>query len=141
VNEPSGILCDGTELLLSQSRSVVGKRFYDADGNLTQRHFRESFTGSFTNPVSGKVASWVQHDTVIHDLAIPGDVGTGTTKMSGLFARVTGPNGGTILTDTGKFLIDESTGETIRSGGKHPFDDYFSGRNPEALAAICNALD
>ena len=40
-DEPSGIVCDGTELRDSQSRSVVGKRLYDANGNLLQRHFRE----------------------------------------------------------------------------------------------------
>ena len=50
VAEPSGIVCDGVELLLSQTRSVVGKRFYDASGDLLQRRFRESFAGSFTNP-------------------------------------------------------------------------------------------
>src|SRR3954451_10117421 len=48
VDEPSGITCGSTELLFSQDRSVIGKRFYDAAGNLVQRHFRESFTGTFT---------------------------------------------------------------------------------------------
>src|SRR4051812_14274158 len=39
LNEPTGVICGGTELLLTQNRFVVGKRFYDADGNLVQRHF------------------------------------------------------------------------------------------------------
>src|SRR4051812_7741447 len=47
VDELSGVVCDGTELLVSQSRSVVGKRLYDADGNLLQRHFREYLDGTF----------------------------------------------------------------------------------------------
>jgi hypothetical protein len=139
--EPSGIVCGNTELLVSLSRAVVGKRFYDADGNLTQRHFRESFTGTFTNPVTQKVASWVQHDTVIHNLSVPGDLGTGTTKVSGLFTRAWVPGGGTILTDVGMFLNDSSTEEVIRSGGKHPFDAYFTGADPDALAPLCAALD
>jgi hypothetical protein len=50
VDEPTGIVCDGTELLSSFSRSVVGKRTYDADGNLLQRHFREDVDGTFRNP-------------------------------------------------------------------------------------------
>ena len=50
VDQPSGIVCNGTELLVSQSRSVVGKRTYDAAGNLLQRHFRESLTGTYTDP-------------------------------------------------------------------------------------------
>src|SRR3954451_20086776 len=45
--EPSGVICDGTELLLSQDRSVVGKRYYDSNGNLVQRHFREDVSGTF----------------------------------------------------------------------------------------------
>jgi len=55
-DEPSGIVCDGTELLFTQSRSVVGTRLYDAAGNLLQRHLRESFDGTFTNPDTGLLA-------------------------------------------------------------------------------------
>ncbi len=141
VDEPSGIVCGSTELLYSQSRSVVGKRTYDQNGNLTQRHFREQFDGTFTNPDTGRVATWTQHDTVIHNLTVPGDLTTGTIKTSGLLSRVTGPNGGTILTDAGTLVQDAGTGETLRSSGHHPFDDYFSQGDASALAPICNALD
>ena len=141
VDEPSGIVCGSTELLFSQQRSVVGKRFYDADGNLTQRHFRESFDGTFSNPDTDKVATWTQHDTVKHDLAVPGDVTSGTTHISGLFARITGPNGATILTDTGMFLVVEGTGETLHASAHHPVDDYFANGNAAALAPLCDALD
>ena len=141
VDEPSGIVCGSTELLFSQQRSVVGKRFYDAAGNLTQRHFRESFDGTFTNPDTGKVATWTQHDTIKHDLSVPGDVTSGTTHISGLLTRVTGPNGGTILTDAGMFLVVEATGETLHASAHHPFDDYFANGNAAALAPLCDALD
>jgi hypothetical protein len=74
VDAPSGIICGGTELLISLSRSVVGKRTYDADGNLLQRHFREYFdNGRFLNPDRGLVAFWTQHHTDIQNLAVPGD--------------------------------------------------------------------
>ena len=56
IDEPSGIICDGTELLVSWNRWVVGKRFYDAAGDLLQRHFRESYEGSYSNPDTGKRA-------------------------------------------------------------------------------------
>ena len=71
IDEPSAIVCDGTELLVTQHRSVVGKRLYDAEGNLLQRHFREYFDGTFTNPDTGLVALWTQHDTVVHNLGVP----------------------------------------------------------------------
>ena len=106
VDEPSGIVCGSTELLFSQQRSVIGKRFYDADGNLTRRHFREFFDGTFNNPDTGRVATWTQHDTIIDDLTVPGDLSTGITHLSGLFTRVTGPDGGTVLSDAGMFLVD-----------------------------------
>lgn len=141
VDAPSGIVCGGVELLFSQTRSVVGKRFYNGDGNLTQRHFREFMAGTFTNPDGGPGVNWVQHDTIIHSLAVPGDLGSGTTRISGLFTRAWLPGGGTVFTDVGMFLIDASTEETIRAAGKHPFDAYFSGADLGALDALCGALD
>ncbi len=141
VDEPSGIVCGSTELLFSQQRSVVGKRFYDGDGNLTRRHFRELFDGTFTNPDTGKVATWTQHDTIVDDLTVPGDLSTGITHLSGLFTRVTGPNGGTVLNDAGMFLIDAGSGESLHQSANHPFDDYFAKGDTAALARLCNALD
>jgi len=140
VDEPSGIVCDATEILFSQNRFVVGKRFYDADGNLTRRHFRESLEGTLTNPATGTVIPWDQHDTVLHDLSIPGDVDSGTTRITGLMSRFfTGP-GRTVLVDSGTMLVDGSTGEVLQAGNNHPIDDYFSGRDPQALRPLCDAL-
>ena len=140
VDDPSGIICDGTELLASFSRSVVGKRTYDAAGNLLQRHFRESFDGSFRNPDTGRVALWRQHDTIIHNLAVPGDQDTGTESHSGLW-RVWLPDGGTILTDAGRLIFVEATGEAVKASAHHPFDTYYRLGDPSALAALCAALD
>jgi len=139
-DEPSGIMCGSTELLFSQQRAVVGKRYYDADGNLLVRHFRETFTGDYTNPDTGLVATWTQHDTVIHRTATPGDVASGTTSVSGQVAHVRGPDGETILIGAGRMLIDESDGEIISLHGPHPFDDYFAFGDTHALDAICDAL-
>ena len=139
-DEPSGITCGSTELLFSQQRAVVGKRYYDADGSLLVRHFRESFTGRFENPDTGLVATWTQHDTVIHHLATPGVVESGTTSVSGQVAHVRGPDGQTILIGAGRMLIDESNGEILSLHGPHPFDDYFAFGDTHALDAICDAL-
>ena len=141
VDEPSGIVCGSTELLYSQTRSVVGKRFYDADGNLVRRHFREYMAGKFTNPETGLVVLWSQHDTVLHDLAVPGDVATGTIKFSGLLTRAWDTSGGTVLTDSGRLLVDASTDEVVVASAHHPFDAYFREGDPAALAPLCSALD
>ena len=134
VDAPSGIVCDGTELRFSQTRSVVGKRTYDTDGNLLQRHFREFLDGTFTNPDTGKVALWTQHDTVITNLTVPGDTSTGTEAVSGVLGRVWLPDGGTILVDAGRLVQDNATGELIKLSAHHPF---VLGD----LAPLCAALD
>jgi hypothetical protein len=137
VDVPSGIICGRTELLFSASRAVVGKRIYDADGNLLQRHFRESLDGTFRNPDTGRVALWTQHDTVIHNLAVPGDVATGTEKDSGLITRVWLPDGGTIVIDAGLLVVDVATDELVKVSAHHPI---VLG-DPSAPASLCAALD
>jgi len=141
VDEPSGVICDGVELLISVNRSVIGKRFYDADGNLLQRHYREFLDGTFTNPEAGLTATWTQHDTVVHDLGSPGVDGTGTERTSGLLTRVTGPDGQTVLVEVGHLAFDMDAGELTHVSGQHPFIEYFDLGDSEALAPLCQALD
>lgn len=107
---------------------------HDADGNLLQRHFRESLDGTFRNPDTGLVALWTQHDTVIHNLAVPDDLATGTEAVSGVLTRVWLPDGGTILTDAGRLVQDDATGELVKLSAHHPF---VLGD----LAPLCAALD
>ncbi|HEY3335287.1 MAG TPA: hypothetical protein VGK16_08665 [Candidatus Limnocylindrales bacterium] len=140
VDEPSGIVCGSTELLFSQERSVVGKRTYDGDGNLVQRHFRETLSGTFTNPHTGTSVPWFQHDTIVHDLSVPGDLDSGTIRTTGLLTRVWVPGGGSVLLDAGTILEDSATGDLIHEGGMHPFRDYFANGDADALQALCDAL-
>jgi hypothetical protein len=141
VDEPSGVVCGTTELLVSQTRSVVGKRFYDADGFLLRRHFHEDVSGTWTNPVTGAMASFAGGSMILHDLAIPGDVASGTSRISGS-VRIYVPGGGTILLgDAGHFVIDESTGTVLAVSGQHPFEDFFAHGDLSALDALCGALE
>lgn len=136
----SGIVCDGTEIHYSQDRSVIGKRFYDAGGNLIQRHFREDSAGTFTNPETGALLAWIAQDTVLHNLAVPGDLATGTTSFTGTSMRVFHPGGSTVLVDAGRVVLDAATEEIVASHGPHHFDDYFARGDVHALDAICDAL-
>ena len=139
VDAPSGIVCDGVELLDSFTRSVVGTRAYDSNGNLLRRHFEESFVGSFTNPETGLTATYIGHDKVLNDLDVPGDQSTGKTLISGPSSRITGPEGQTIVMDVGSFL-DSPTG-LIRESGPHAFFEYFELGATAALQPLCDALD
>src|SRR5213080_4117630 len=96
----SGVIC-GTgptayEVFQFQNRSVIGKRYYDQNGNLTRRHFREILSGTFSNPQNNAAVSFSGQDTHLHYLATPGDVSSGTDIVTGSF-RVYLRHGGSVL--------------------------------------------
>jgi hypothetical protein len=136
-DEPSAVICDGTEILFSQTRSVVGKRFYDADGNLLRRHFREDLGGTYSNPSTGQVIGWETHATNNHVLSIPGDLSSGITSGAGN-GRWFELGGATVLVDAGRSVFGP-TG-LLESHGQHHFDDYFERGDLDALQPICDAL-
>lgn len=140
VDEPSGIVCGGMELRYSQDRSVVGKRFYDADGDLLRRHFREDMTGTLDHPISGASLDFTQSNTILHDLGTPGVVRSGVSRIVGQGFKVTEPDGRVVLVDAGWVAIDESLGEIVDWAGPHRLDDYFVRGDADALDAICDAI-
>ena len=141
VDEPSGVVCGGTELLFSQTRSVVGKRFYDADGFLLRRHFHEDVSGTWTNPVTGATAYFAGGFTTLHDLSVPGDPGSGISQLTGS-VRIYSPGGGTIVhADAGRLVFDEGAGTVLSQSGQHPFEDFFGNGDSSALDDFCSALD
>jgi hypothetical protein len=71
--------------------------------------------------------------------AISGEIASGHTTISGQQIRVFGSSG-TVLVDVGHLVVNEATGELLKSSGKHAFDDYFINGNTEALAPICDAI-
>lgn len=140
VDEPSGVVCGTKELLFSQTRSVVGKRFYDAEGLLLRRHFHEYITGTWANPVTGATANYAGGFTILHDLTGPGDVTSGVTRSSGS-VRIYVSGGGTILhQDAGHLVFEEATGTVLAQSGQHPFEDYFAHGDLSALDPLCDAL-
>ena len=141
VDEPSGVVCGGTELLFSQVRSVVGKRFYSAEGLLLRRHFHDEVSGTWTNPATGLTASFSGGSMTLHDLAVPGDSGSGISRISGS-VRIYLLGGGTILhQDAGHVVLDEGTGTLVAQSGQHPFEDFFGSGDSTALDELCSALD
>ena len=141
--DASGIICgsgpNSFEAVISDTRTVSGRRYYDQDGNLTQRHFREVFVGTLTNPLTGASLDFTQSDTILHNLAVPGDVNTGTEAITGS-ARFSLPQGGVVLVDAGRTVIDVSDGTLLFQAGQHPFDAYFGSGDTSALQPICDAL-
>src|SRR6476659_6384637 len=140
----SGVICgsgaNSFEPFQFQNRSVRGKRYYDQNGNLLRRHFREVFEGTFTNPITHKSVAYSGSDTHLHVLAVPGDNSTGTEAISGSVRIFLGPGNGTLAIDTGRFVFDEATGNTLMEKGQHPFFDYFALGETSALQPLCDAL-
>ena len=138
-NEPGGVLCSGNELIFNATRSVVGKRYYDQDGNLIQRHFREDMVGTFVHPLTRASVSFDEGNTIIHNLAVPGDLSTGTESFTGFF-RLYVPHGGTVLVDVGR-VVQLPDGTIINESGQHPFLDYFVHGDTASMQPSCDALE
>lgn len=142
IAEGTGILCgsgaNGFEVFFNATRSVEGKRYYDRDGNLTQRHFREFFIGTFSNPLTGATVSFTQRDTIIHNLAVPGDVNTGTETITGS-QQLHLLDGGIVLVDAGRTVI-AADGTLLTESGLHPFSAYYDFGDAFALQPLCAAL-
>ena len=143
IAEGTGIFCgsgaNSFEVFLNATRSVEGKRYYDRDGNLTQRHFREVIVGTYTNPLTGATVSSIQRDTIIHTLAVPGDNSTGTQTITGslqLHLR----NGGSVLVDAGRTVL-AADGTLLSESGLHPFSAYYESGDASAVQPLCDALE
>ena len=140
--EPTGIFCDSGagsfEILDSWTRSVEGRRYYDWDGNLTQRHFREVIEGTFLNPLINTAVPYIQSDTIIHNLAIPGNLDTGLTTSAGAL-RFRRMDGGIVLIDAGRSVI-AADGSILMEAGQHPFDEYFVFQYPQEVGPTSNQL-
>ena len=141
--DAAGIICgsgsNSFNVVISDTRTVTGRRYYDENGDLTQRHFREVFVGTFTNPLTGASLDFTQADTILHNLAVPGAVNTGTEVITGS-ARFSLPQGGAVLVDAGRTVIDVSDGTLLFQAGQHHFDAYFGSGDTSALQPICDAL-
>jgi hypothetical protein len=141
--EATDLICgSGTNtfaVVSSDTRTVTGRRSYDENGNLTQRHFRQVLVGTFTNPLTGASLDYAESTTIIHDLSVPGDLSTGIETFMGS-VRLSLPQGGTVLIDAGRVVIDASDGTILFEAGQHPFDAYFVYGDTSALQPICDAL-
>ena len=138
----SGVICgsgpNAFEVFQFQNRSVRGKRYYDQDGNLLRRHYREYFDGTLVNPINHKAVAYSGSDTVMNDLAVPGQIDSGTTAVTGSVRIFLGQGNGTMALDTGR-ILDSAQG-ILHESGQHPFLLYFVYGDTAAAQPLCDAL-
>jgi len=139
-DDAGGLICGASTipLLISQTRFVDGRRYYDRDNNLTERQSRQVFAGAYKNALNGVTVPFTEGITFIHKLAVPGDINTGTEYVTGQ-TRLTLPKGGTVLVEAGR-TIQDSGENVILVRGPHPFADYYVFGDTTALHQLCDAL-
>jgi len=138
----SGVICGSGpntfEVFQFQNRSVRGKRYYDQAGNLLRRHYREYFDGTLVNPINHKAVAYSGSDTVMNDLAIPGQIDSGTEAVTGSVRIFLGQGNGTMAIDTGR-VVDSAQG-ILHESGQHPWFLYFGDGDTAAGQPLCDAL-
>ena len=113
-------------------------RYYDQNGNLTRRVIHENFTfAQFSNPLSGAIVPYTQHNVITDDLAVPGDFNSATETNTGE-NNFTLPGQGAILLSSGR-TVTAPDGSIEFRAGPQGFLDYGNG-DPSAMATMCAAL-
>lgn len=137
----SGISCGGAELqwTMTYNLRAGSEAIYNAEGNVLELIYDDSYTGALSNPDSGRSVAWTQRDRTDYVFTTPGDNSSGTFTMTEL-QKVTSATGHLILTDAGRETFDLASYSRLTASGHHPLDDYFYGGDPTGLAPLCRAL-
>lgn len=117
---------------------VHAVRFYDGDGKLTRRIFTDHYAvGEFSNPLTGAVVPYTQHNTTTDDFAVPGDLSTFTRTFRGE-NNFTVPGMGAVFLNAGRTVVAPDGNEEF-AAGPHSFDAFFRG-DRSVLQPLCAAL-
>jgi hypothetical protein len=121
IDAPTGIFCDGGEMIETSDRSVAGQRLYDADLNLTERRFREQIDGILFVAETGASVRWTGTDTGIQVLSVPGDRSTGVLTSSGANIHLY-LNDGSSISLAGRTTENLDSGDFRAVGSNTSFD-------------------
>jgi hypothetical protein len=116
-----------------------GIAIYNADGYVVKLIYVDSYTGSFSNPTTGKSVAWTQQDRATYEFTTPGDDSTGTFTMTE-HQRVYGSTGRVILSDDGTEVFSLPDYTRLKAAGHHPIDDAWAAGITTGLAPMCDAL-
>jgi len=123
VDSPTGVVCDGHELLETTDRHVFGRRYYDADLNLVKRDFAERIDGVLYDPQTGVSVHWTGRDQGFETFSVPGDRSTGTRMNTGAIIHVYLDSGRSYMLFAGRTFENVDTGD-FEMMGSHPNFDF-----------------
>jgi hypothetical protein len=114
-------------------------RTYDQNGNLTSRVVHETYSsGQFSNPQTGAVVPYTQHDTITDVFAVPGDLSSATTTNVG--ENIYKPaQGAPVFLNAGRFVTAPDGTVEFRAGPQD-FLDYFVNGDTSVIQKLCAAL-
>jgi len=116
----------------------VATRYYDSDGNLTQRVIHEFWSDAQkSNPLTGGTAPYSQASNITDVLGVPGDFSSATETVTGQ-GNITIPGRGAVLLNAGSTVFG-ADGTLEFSAGPQGFLDYSNG-NTAAVSELCTAL-
>ena len=140
--DDTGIVCgsgvNAFDIYDSATNNQDASRSYDQNGNLTRRVIHENYTfGQFSNPLTGAVVPYTQHDTITDVLATPGDLGTATETNVGenIFKPA---QGAPVFKYAGRFVIAPD-GSIEFQAGQNDFFKLMAG-DTSVLDKLCTAL-
>jgi hypothetical protein len=138
----TGIVCGSGASAFDIYDSATGDqqktRYYDQNGNLTRRVIHETYSsGQFSNPLTGAVVPYTQHDTITDVLAGPGDLSTATTTNVGenIFKPA---QGAPVFKYAGRF-VTAPDGTIEFQAGQNDFFKLMAG-DTSVLQKLCAAL-
>ncbi|HEV2259799.1 MAG TPA: hypothetical protein VGS06_42365 [Streptosporangiaceae bacterium] len=113
-------------------------RYYDTDGNLTQRVVHEFWSDAQkSNPLTGATAPYSQASNITDVLGVPGDFSSATETVTGQ-ANITIPGMGAVLLNAGRTVWAPDGSLDFRAGPQD-FLDYFLG-NTDVVNKLCAGL-
>jgi hypothetical protein len=140
--DDTGIVCGSGPSAFDIFDSATGDqqktRSYDQSGNLTSRVIHETYSsGQFSNPQTGAVVPYTQHDTITDVLAVPGDFSTATETNVGenIFQP---PHGAPVFKYAGRFVVAPD-GTIEFQAGQNDFFKLMAG-DTSVLQKLCAAL-
>jgi hypothetical protein len=141
--DDTGIVCGSGPSAFDIFDSATGDqqktRFCDQNGNLTRRVVHETYSsGQFSNPLTGAVVPYTQHDTITDVLAAPGDLSTATETNVGenIFQPA---QGAPVFEYAGRFVLAPDGTIEFRAGQNDFFAVFVDG-NTSVLQPLCAAL-
>ena len=115
--------CDGFAVSLVGLNTGSHTIYFDNQGNPVRDVAHHDITETHTNLLTGRVVEFRGHYTSTYAYA------ENTQKFAGVYLIANEPGNGSLLQETGLVEFDNTTGEIVRSAGKHdildlPYDPF-----------------